>query len=93
MFASLQGSMNVWSMPIDADSGRVTGALEKLTQGNSDASIPSISADGTKLVFVAGSFESAVGESTRYPNGQRNHSDHHGRAMVRGHALVRREML
>src|SRR5262249_9852698 len=44
----------VWSMPINANSGRVTGSLEKLTQGNADASIPSISDAGTKLVFVAG---------------------------------------
>jgi hypothetical protein len=54
LFASLHGSMNVWSLPIDADSGRVTGELERLTPGISDASAPSISADGTKLVFVAG---------------------------------------
>src|SRR5262249_16140976 len=72
VFASLQGSMNVWSMPIDANSGRVTGSLEKLTQGNVDASIPSISAAGTKLVFVAGRSNQRSVRMRDIPTGKEN---------------------
>jgi eukaryotic-like serine/threonine-protein kinase len=53
LFSSLAGNVNVWSLPIDANDGRVTGEMVNLTQGISYAAAPSISADGTKLVFIA----------------------------------------
>lgn len=53
LFSSLTGDLDVWSLPIEADTGRVTGEMQNLTQGISYAAAPSISADGTKLVFIA----------------------------------------
>jgi Tol biopolymer transport system component len=53
LFSSLTGSVNVWSLPIDANTGRITGEMENLTKGVSYAAAPSVSADGKKLVFIA----------------------------------------
>jgi Tol biopolymer transport system component len=52
-FSSLVGRVNVWSIPIDASSGRVKGPISDLTPGISYAAAPSISADGTEMAFIA----------------------------------------
>ncbi len=52
MFASLTHNLNIWSLPIDANRGRVTGDAQKLTHAAHDAHT-SLSADGKKLVFIS----------------------------------------
>ncbi len=52
-FSSLSGNVNIWSLPVDANLGRVTGPMVNLTPGMSYAAAPSISADGTDLAFIA----------------------------------------
>jgi serine/threonine protein kinase len=51
LFSSLSGNVNIWSLPIDANTGINTGTMEKLVPG-AYAAVPSVSIDGTKLVFV-----------------------------------------
>jgi Tol biopolymer transport system component len=53
LFSSLTGNVNVWSLPIDANTAHVTGEMENLTKGVSYAAAPSVSADGKTLVFIA----------------------------------------
>jgi len=52
-FSSLAGNVNIWSVPIDASTGRARGAMANLTPGSSYAAAPSISAAGTELSFIA----------------------------------------
>jgi serine/threonine protein kinase/Tol biopolymer transport system component len=52
VFASLTHHLNVWSLPVDANRGRVTGPEQKLTHAANDAHT-SLSADGKKLVFTS----------------------------------------
>jgi eukaryotic-like serine/threonine-protein kinase len=52
-FASLTENANIWSLPIDANRGRVTGELQQLTREAAVDFFPSLSPDGTKLVFVS----------------------------------------
>jgi eukaryotic-like serine/threonine-protein kinase len=51
IFASLNLVQSVWSLPLDAESAKVTGELKKITDGPMEAQ-PSISRDGRKLAFV-----------------------------------------
>jgi hypothetical protein len=51
-FASLTQSLNIWSLPVDANLGKVTGDAQKLTDGAHDAHT-SLSADGKKLVLTS----------------------------------------
>jgi eukaryotic-like serine/threonine-protein kinase len=53
LFSSLAGAVNVWSLPINANTGRVKGEMENLTKGESYTAAPSISANGRNLVFIA----------------------------------------
>jgi len=53
IFASLARTVDVWSLPIHADEGKVTGELQPLTRASSFNAWPNLSADGTKLVYVA----------------------------------------
>jgi serine/threonine protein kinase len=53
VFSSLAGRVNIWSVPIDATSGRVGNTMLDLTAGISYAAAPSISAAGTELAFFA----------------------------------------
>jgi Tol biopolymer transport system component len=53
LFSSLVGAVGIWSLPIDANTARVTGEMVNLTRGISYAAAPSISADGTSLVFLS----------------------------------------
>lgn len=51
IFASLNLVQSVWSLPLDAESAKVTGELKKITDGPMEAQ-PSISRDGRKLAFA-----------------------------------------
>jgi serine/threonine protein kinase len=51
-FASLTQNLNIWSLAIDANRGRRIGELQQITQGVFDAHT-SLSADGSKLVFIS----------------------------------------
>ena len=51
-FASLKQDLNIWSLPIAADGVRTTGELQQVTSSAYDAHT-SLSADGTKLVFIS----------------------------------------
>ena len=53
LFSSLAGNVNVWSLPIDANTGLPAGEMEKLIPDVSYSAAPSISVDGTKLVFIS----------------------------------------
>jgi serine/threonine protein kinase len=52
-FSNLVSRSNIWSLPIDANRGKITGALERVTQGDARDMFPTISTDGTKLVFTS----------------------------------------
>jgi DNA-binding winged helix-turn-helix (wHTH) protein len=51
IFASLNLVQSIWSLPLDANSARITGDLKKITDGPTEAQ-PSISLDGRKLAYV-----------------------------------------
>ncbi len=51
-FASLTNTLNIWSLPIAANNGTVTGGPEQVTRSAFDART-SVSADGKKLVFIS----------------------------------------
>ena len=51
-FASLTSNLNIWSLQIDANRGKVNGEPQKLTHAAYDAHT-SLSADGRKLVFIS----------------------------------------
>ena len=52
-FASLNQTVNIWSLPIQANEAKVSGPLQQLTQDAAQAHWPSLSPDGKKLVFVS----------------------------------------
>ena len=59
-FASSSRNFDIWSLPIDANRARVLGPPEPLITGLTQESYPTISADGTKLLYVsdrAGNFD------------------------------------
>jgi Tol biopolymer transport system component len=53
IFASLARTVDVWCLPINADQGKVTGEIQPLTRASSFNAWPNLSADGTKLAYVA----------------------------------------
>ena len=42
---------NIWGLPIDADQGRITGELLRLTQSAADDRNPALTLDGKRLFF------------------------------------------
>src|SRR5262249_38325613 len=52
-FAIVAQNTNVWSLPINANQGKVLGGPRRLTEGAASNTRPSISADGRKLVFLS----------------------------------------
>ncbi len=68
IFAGLNLTCSIWSLPLDANSGRVTGELRKLTNGPFDV-MPSISEDGHKLAFTASTRGEPVGARGVRSNG------------------------
>ena len=53
MFSDLRPNVDVWTVPIDANQGEVTGAMQPVTQNISFDGYPAISADGEKLAFIS----------------------------------------
>ncbi|MDP2915103.1 MAG: protein kinase [Candidatus Aminicenantes bacterium] len=52
-FTSSSENTDIWSLPLDADTGKVTGELRQLTRDSAADFHPSLSADGRKMVFVS----------------------------------------
>jgi serine/threonine protein kinase len=53
VFASLEWSIDVWSIGIDAERGLARGEMKRITGAESYAASPSVSADGGSLVFLS----------------------------------------
>jgi serine/threonine protein kinase len=51
VFISRTAGSDIWSLPIDAERGKPLGALQRVTQDSADDYDPTISDDGTSLVF------------------------------------------
>ena len=58
-FSSVTESGNIWALPVDHTRGKALGDIKALTQDTSINGLPSISADGTRLVYIrlSGSIE------------------------------------
>jgi len=52
-FVSLARSENVWNLALDTNQPRTGGKLQRLTQESGFHIFPSISTDGTKLVYIS----------------------------------------
>ncbi|MCZ6670886.1 MAG: protein kinase, partial [Acidobacteria bacterium] len=70
------GSMNLWRVPIEEDSGTVTGPPQPVTTGVSDSAYISISRNGKRIAYATGkrsenlqkvSFDPAAGTVTASP--------------------------
>ncbi len=53
VYAGLTENADVWSLPLDADRGVVTGALHPLTRSAAADTNPTVSLDGKKLAFLS----------------------------------------
>jgi len=53
VFASANYNTDVYSLAVDANQGKVTGMLQRLTQDTAVDWLPSISMDGTRLLFAS----------------------------------------
>ena len=53
LFASLHLSSDLWSLPIDADHAKAVGNLEQVTTDAESAQLPSVSAEGSALVYLS----------------------------------------
>ena len=51
VFASMSRSSNIWSLPVDTNTAKVTGDLERLTLEGRNLTRPDISLDGRILVY------------------------------------------
>jgi Tol biopolymer transport system component len=47
-------NLQIWSLPLNANGGKVTGELRQVTDNQAQAQFGSLSADGTRLVFARG---------------------------------------
>lgn len=56
VFSSLVDNGDIWSLPLAADQGKVTGELKQITHEETAEYQPSISSDGKLLVFAAERF-------------------------------------
>ncbi len=52
-FASLTENVDVWSVPLNPDQGKVTGKPKRLTQDSADNFHPALSHDGNKMAWVS----------------------------------------
>lgn len=60
VFASTQSNEDIYSLPLDAESGKVSGSLRRVTQELSEETYPTASADGSKMTYQSdrsGKFE------------------------------------
>jgi Tol biopolymer transport system component len=53
VFSALRPNVDVWTVPVDANQGEVTGTMRPVTQNVSFDGYPAISADGEKLAFIS----------------------------------------
>jgi hypothetical protein len=53
-FASLSQNVDIWSLPIEANQGKVVGELQRLTQDAAVDFHPALSPDGSRMVFISG---------------------------------------
>lgn len=53
VYATIQARQRVYSIPIDINRGKVTGAPELLTNDDADNISPTLSADGSRMAFVS----------------------------------------
>ena len=53
VFAASTGTMTLWSLPCDLNTGRVMGPPKKLLPGAVDGSHPDITPDGTRLIYCS----------------------------------------
>ncbi|MCX6629968.1 MAG: protein kinase [Candidatus Solibacter sp.] len=53
-FASVTENLDIWSLPIDANQGKVRGELQRLTQDAAADFEPALSTDGGRMVFLSG---------------------------------------
>ncbi len=53
VFSAITGTADLWSLPVDAERGVVTGAARKLTNDQATERAPTLSADGSKLVYAS----------------------------------------
>jgi eukaryotic-like serine/threonine-protein kinase len=53
-FANVTENLDIWSLPIEPNQGRVTGELKRLTQDTAVDFIPALSPDGNKMAWVSG---------------------------------------
>jgi Tol biopolymer transport system component len=51
--ANTRGNMEIWAVPVQANEGRVTGDMQRVTTTVVDNTYPSVSSDGSRLVFVS----------------------------------------
>jgi eukaryotic-like serine/threonine-protein kinase len=53
VFASLTQKIDIWGLKMDADRGTVSGELERLTQGSTEATQVTLSNDGNRIAFLS----------------------------------------
>jgi Tol biopolymer transport system component len=53
VFSSVNRTTDIWSIPVNADAGKVLGEPENLTNDAAHDYEPSLSADGKRMVFVS----------------------------------------
>jgi serine/threonine protein kinase len=52
-FASVTQSSNIWSLPADPNTGKVSGDPQRLTSGTAEDTLPAPSLDGKNIVFAS----------------------------------------
>jgi serine/threonine protein kinase len=52
-FGSLSENSDIWALPVDADAGKVTGAVSQLTRDSAADIGASLSPDGRKMVWIS----------------------------------------
>jgi Tol biopolymer transport system component len=52
-FSTPVSNIDVWGLPVDANLGKVSGEIQRLTENAATEIRPTISADGKKLVFLS----------------------------------------
>ncbi|MFN0168793.1 MAG: hypothetical protein ACKV22_20400, partial [Bryobacteraceae bacterium] len=53
VFSAITGTTDLWSLPVDAERGVVTGSARRLTNDEATERAPTLSADGSKLVYAS----------------------------------------
>ncbi|MBI4605557.1 MAG: PD40 domain-containing protein [Planctomycetes bacterium] len=52
-FTSMFSNTDIWSLPVSADEGQVTGRLERLTDNPAEENWPFVTSDGGRLVYAS----------------------------------------